>query len=315
MPAISRLLSSKSQPLLLNSLKKLSKYKLSLWVTATGASGFLMVSPAISASLLSTCGGIFLCSAAANTFNQIIERDKDALMVRTMDRPLPSKIMTHHQASMIGAGFTVFGGLMLYMSGGLYPMSLALMNIALYTLVYTPLKKKTEWNTHVGSVVGCIPPLIGCLSAGSNLLLPQPWLLFGLMYVWQIPHFYTLSWLYRNDYNKAGFKVYGIDDASGKKTATASMKWVTLLSAFPLFYSLSGLIPPELLFATVFPNIVITHKAMNFYKDPSSKTASSLFVNSLWQILVLMGLTSYYLCNSKPAENFNSKPSKENPDK
>uniref|UniRef100_A0A3B0N4Z9 Heme O synthase n=1 Tax=Theileria annulata TaxID=5874 RepID=A0A3B0N4Z9_THEAN len=299
MVAFSRLLYSAYKPFSLTSVKKLSKYKLSLWVTATGASGFLMVSPMISSSFLTTCGGIFLCSAAANTFNQIIERDSDSIMNRTKNRPLPRKIVTPQQAGIIGGSFTLFGGFLLYMTGGLSPMLLAFMNIALYTLVYTPLKKKTQWNTHIGSVVGCVPPLIGCLSAGGSILIPEPWLLFGLMYVWQLPHFYTLSWLYRGDYNRASFKVYGIDDDSGKKTAAASIRWITFLSSIPLVCNLAGFLPAEFLLATAVPNAVVAHKAIKFYKNPNTKTVNNLFMHSLWHILVLMGLSSYFMSDTK----------------
>lgn len=146
----------------------------------------------------------------------------------------------------------------------------------------------------MGSIVGAIPPLIGCLAAGGNLSTPGPWLLFGLMYAWQIPHFYSLAWMYRKDYKSANFKMYGIDDDSGKRMGSASVKWIMFLSTLPLLYNLAGFASPELLILSSIPNLVITQKALKLYKNPSHETAKNLYIHSLWHILVLMTLTSYF---------------------
>ncbi|KAK1442730.1 protohem IX farnesyltransferase like protein [Babesia gibsoni] len=249
--------------------------------------------PVVSPEFFLTCGGIYLCSSAAHVFNQIIERKTDALMIRTCNRPLAAGNLSPNVASIIGLGCAAAGSSLLHLTGSHVAAPLALVNIALYSCIYTPLKRKTEWNTHVGSVVGAIPPLIGYAAAGGGLTCCDPWLLFGIMYVWQLPHFYSLAWLHRKDYLNAGLQMFGTKDESGKTTALACVKWVTVLNCLPLVYSYAGLISPNMALWTLLPNLYINYKCVKYFDSPNKLEARSFFINSLWHVLMLVGITSY----------------------
>ena len=165
---------------------ELSKSRLSGLVVMTTAAGHVMAPEAICpATMGAALGGTFLCAASANSFNQIIEVPHDALMARTRQRPLPSERISpaHATAWASAAGLTGIGTLAL----GTNPITAALGGgtLALYTLVYTPMKRTTHLNTWVGSVVGALPPLMGWTAGGGSLLSPEAAVLFSALFLWQ----------------------------------------------------------------------------------------------------------------------------------
>lgn len=127
----------------------------------------------------------------------------------------------------------------------------------------------------------------------------DPWLLFVIMYVWQLPHFYSLAWLHRKDYLNAGLKMYGTTDDSGRTTALASVKWVTVLSSIPLIFSYGGLVSPMLAAWSLVPNLFITYKCLSFMDNPNRKDIRNFFRHSLWHVLLLVGLTSYCIATEE----------------
>ncbi len=147
-----------------------------------------------------------LVGAASSVFNQVLERDTDRLMPRTADRPLPAERMSVRDAVLFGATLGLAGvtGLALLYQ----PLSalLALSTLAVYVLVYTPLKRYTSLNTVVGALPGAMPPLLGFVALAGR---PGPWgwLLFALVFAWQFPHFFAIAWLYRDEYRRAGMKM------------------------------------------------------------------------------------------------------------
>ncbi|KAK1938537.1 prenyltransferase, UbiA family protein [Babesia divergens] len=304
MTSLSRIIIRKTRSVLPkpSQWQQMMKWKLSLWVSSTGASGYLMAAPIYSTELFMTCGGIFLCSSAAHVFNQIIERKRDMLMVRTRNRPLATGEITPSNAAVLGIACTAAGASLLQLTGDNVAAPLALMNIALYTGAYTPLKRVTEWNTHVGSIVGAIPPLIGYAAAGGSLLCPDPWLLFGIMYVWQLPHFYSLAWLHRKDYLNAGLQMFGTRDESGRTTALACMKWVTILSSMPLIYSYAGWISPNFALVSLIPNLLINYKGARSLNNPTRQNVRSFFMYSLWHVLTLVTMASFYVATDHTQE-------------
>lgn len=178
-------------------------------------------------------GGTFLCAASANSFNQILEVPYDARMARTSKRPLPSgRISPAHATSWASAaGLTGIGTLAL----GTNPVTAALGGgtLALYTLVYTPMKRTTPLNTWVGSVVGALPPLMGWTAGGGSLLSPEAALLFSSLFLWQMPHFLSLAWLYRQDYAQGGYNMLSRDDPCGERTAGACLEYSLYLGLLP----------------------------------------------------------------------------------
>jgi heme o synthase len=184
--------------------------------------------------------GTALSASGANALNQWWERDRDAVMPRTCARPLPQERVTPRQALGWGVVFSVLGVGVLA-SVGLAPALVSLATILIYVLLYTPLKPVTTTNTLVGAIPGALPPLIGWAAAASGnalrggwstlnpLLDAGGWSLFALMFVWQIPHFLAIAWMYRDDYAKGGYRMLSISDADGRITATTILTWSIVL--------------------------------------------------------------------------------------
>ena len=200
-------------------------------VTITALVGFAMAAlgrawtPAeLAISLVGCAVGTFLSAAGANALNQWLERDRDAQMPRTALRPIPAGHLTASTVLRAGLALCAAGLLTLALTVGLTPMIVSLACMLVYVLAYTPLKTRTAMATLVGTIPGSLPPLIGWTSAGAlagGVLAPGGLSLFALMTVWQLPHFWAIAWLYREDYAHGGFRVLPLSDPSGVKTSAA----------------------------------------------------------------------------------------------
>ncbi len=187
--------------------------------------GYVVVT--LSVAMLGT--GIF-------ALNHYMERDKDALMARTQHRPLPSGRVEGRSALLFGWSFTVAGIAFAFVAANALTGVIALVTAVSYLAIYTPLKYKTVWHTALGALPGAVPPLAGWAVAQGNLAHPYPWILFGVLFLWQFPHFLSIEMLYRDDYAKADVKVVPVFDRTGVLTAwqvTVSMMLLVLLTAAP----------------------------------------------------------------------------------
>lgn len=164
--------------------------------------------------LLHVLLGTALVAASASALNQWLERDTDALMVRTADRPLPAGRLTGGQVLAFGFVTIVLGTVYLAASVSLLTAALGLLTWAMYVVVYTPLKRRTAANTAVGAVAGALPVLMGWTAVGAPLDL-RAWSLFLIVFLWQFPHFMAIAWIYRRDYDGAGLKMLSTVDPSG----------------------------------------------------------------------------------------------------
>jgi protoheme IX farnesyltransferase len=178
------------------------------------------------------------CGAAA--LNQWWERDIDALMRRTRNRPLPAGRMHPNDALLFGIFFSIFGVAILWLVN---PLSAALAGatVALYVLVYTPLKRVSTLNTLVGAIPGALPPLIGWIAATGEASLPG-WVLFAILWFWQMPHFLAIAWMYRDEYAQAGFIFLTGRDGNGGATARQTLLYtlcMVLVSLSPAFIGLN----------------------------------------------------------------------------
>lgn len=228
-------------------LNELTKPRITRLVTITSGVGFTI--SAIGQSWNSTdlilrgLGCIFgtaFSAAGANALNQWWERDRDAIMPRTAHRPVPTGELTPGVALTLGL-FCSCAGLTMLALVGLAPALVSLVTILVYVLVYTPLKPLTPLNTLVGAIPGALPPLIGWTAAATGthlagngtglngLLQPGGWSLFLLMFVWQIPHFLAIAWMYRDDYAKGGYRMLPIGDVTGSATASTILVWSVAL--------------------------------------------------------------------------------------
>lgn len=164
-----------------------------------------------------------LVGGGAGALNQWIERDFDLLMKRTERRPLPSGRIPHAQALLFGILTTLAGNGLLFFLFGFLAGILGMATSLLYLFVYTPLKRRTWHNTTVGAIPGAFPVLIGWAARGESLGIGA-WLLFGVVFIWQFPHFLSLAWLYRKDYAKAGFQMLSVlDSDEGLRTSRLNL--------------------------------------------------------------------------------------------
>jgi len=157
--------------------------------------------------LLNFLFGTFFTSSGACILNQYIERDDDLKMERTKNRPIPSGKIKSSYALFLGILMSLFGVYYLYITINPITSMLSFTTIFLYIFIYTPSKKISVWNTLIGSFPGAIPPIGGWCAATNSLDIGPGWLLFGILFCWQIPHFFAISVICANDYNKAGFRM------------------------------------------------------------------------------------------------------------
>jgi protoheme IX farnesyltransferase len=166
---------------------------------------------------LAALTGIGLVGAGANALNQYLESDFDAQMARTRERPIPSGRLTPFEVLAFGVGISVAGLSLLLIWVNPLSTLLTALTIVSYVLVYTPLKRITSLCVYVGAVPGALPPVIGW-AAGCGTLAPEAWLLFAILYFWQLPHFAAIAWQYREDYADAGYPMLSVGDRFGFRT-------------------------------------------------------------------------------------------------
>ncbi|MBI4579176.1 MAG: protoheme IX farnesyltransferase [Planctomycetes bacterium] len=192
--------------------------------------------------LVHTILGTGLVAGGSMTLNQVMERDVDAIMQRTRHRPLPEGRVGVGDARVFGLVLSLLGTGYLLLAVNVVAAGLAALTSVVYLGAYTPLKKLTTLNTIVGAVSGAIPPMVGYAAAAGQLGLPA-WLLFGILFVWQIPHFLGIAWMYRDDYARAGLMMLPVVDRDGQVTARQIVLFsVTLLlvSLLPTLASVAG---------------------------------------------------------------------------
>jgi protoheme IX farnesyltransferase len=223
---------------------QLSKVRLSGLVMITVAAGYFIASPGMPnlAVLLCTLIGVSLVAAGTSALNQFIERERDARMERTRNRPLPSGRMLPGEALAFGL-LTITGGLLIVGLGvNLLAAALTAATSAIYVLVYTPLKTRTTLNTLVGAIPGALPPMIGWAAATGKIQLGA-FVLFAILYVWQLPHFWSIAWFYRDDYKRGGMRMLSVEDTDGGMLARQISLWcVTLMvtSLLPVLVGMAG---------------------------------------------------------------------------
>ncbi|MCA8918378.1 MAG: heme o synthase [Planctomycetes bacterium] len=222
----------------------LSKARLSGLVMVTVAAGYFIGSPGKPnvVVLLATMIGVSLVAAGTSAFNQYIERDKDARMERTRNRPLPSGRMTPPHAFAFGVVTSIVGLAIVLLGVNVLAAAMTGLTSAIYVLIYTPLKTRTTLNTLVGAVPGALPPMIGWVAATGGINL-HAFVLFAILYVWQLPHFWSIAWLYREDYKEGGMRMLSVEDSDGGMLARQISLWCVALmitSFLPVLVGMAG---------------------------------------------------------------------------
>ncbi|WP_309399422.1 heme o synthase [Cerasicoccus maritimus] len=227
-----------SERLALREYWELTKPRLSLLSVITALVGYMAADPQRSAGIfLSLLVGTSLSAGAAGALNQWLEREVDRRMARTQSRPLPSGAVSPQAALIFGLSLGIAGSTLVWLGANPLAGALTVATLISYLLVYTPLKRMTSWNTLIGAVPGALPPLIGWAAANGQID-PLGWILFGILFCWQIPHFMAIAWLYRDDYAQGGFVMSTVNDPSGQSAARQSILHSLLLlgiSLLPVF--------------------------------------------------------------------------------
>jgi len=274
---------------------QLSKARLSSLVVLSSSAGFLLAgAPVAVDSLVGVSLGTAMCAAAANTFNQVYERNTDKLMKRTCARPLPAGKISRMHALTFGAVNAVAGTAVLGITCNPLTAGLGAANVALYALVYTPMKRISTWNTWVGAIVGGIPPLMGYAAATGTVASAEAAILGAGLFLWQFPHFFSLAWLSKRDYAAGGHKMIPCFDKTGASTAKLLTRYSMALSSLPLMsYSLgitSAMFPLE----SILFNGYLLYGAQRFKENPSMGNARRVFRASLWYLPVFMFLMVFH---------------------
>lgn len=269
--------------------KQITKVGLSLSVVFSSLAGYLLAVEEIQVSILILLAiGGYLMVGASNAFNQIIEKDTDALMKRTMNRPLPTGRMHVSMAMVIAISFTILGLAILY---SINPKSalFGAISIFLYTSVYTPLKSITPLSVFVGAIPGAIPFMLGWVAATNDFSI-EPGMLFLIQFFWQFPHFWAIAWLQYDEYKKAGFNLMPMGQKNKKAVVQIIIYTVCLIivSVIPVL-KLTGnfYIYPVTAVILAFLGSIMLFYAVKLYQNQTNKEARQLMLSSVLYITLI----------------------------
>src|SRR5258706_8851439 len=233
--------------------------------------------------------GTALVAAGASALNQLLEREYDAKMRRTQGRPLPSGRMQPVTVMIFGGACSVAGLIYLTLAVTQLTSVLGAITLISYLFIYTPLKRVTWLNTAIGAVPGAVPPLMGWTAARGELS-SEGWALFAILFFWQLPHFFAIAWLYKDEYAKAGFKMLPGIDPDGQRTAQQAVSNTLALlamSLFPFVFKMAGTI---YLVSALVLGAGFLWCAIQFARQLTATRARQLFFASIIYLPLLLAL-------------------------
>ena len=236
---------------------------------------------------LFTAGTALLC-AGASALNQLAERDADARMVRTSRRPLPAGRIRPEEALVFGLVLSASGLALLTFVNPL-TLLLGAASLTIYVLLYTPLKRVTSLCTVVGAVPGALPPLMGWAAARGSLG-PAGWGLFAILFLWQLPHFLAIGWLYREDYARGGFPMLAVTDTDGSSTGRQAVLYATALLPVTLAAGLLAAAGKGYLWGALVLGLAFLGCAVLFAWSRTTSAARRLFLASVLYLPLVLGL-------------------------
>jgi protoheme IX farnesyltransferase len=266
------------------------KPRISLLVLVTVAAGFALASTDVwrPGLLLHALGGIVLVATASSAFNQVLERDSDALMRRTRNRPLPSGRLTPAEVCLFGLMAGACG--ITWLAAFVNPTTavLATLTLVLYAGVYTPLKRRTSFGTAVGAIPGAMPPVLGWVAAGAPLD-AAAFSLFAILFLWQFPHFLAIGWIYRDEYSRAGLKMLPAGGATQYLTGLLAVAYAVALVSLSVFPEANGLAGNLYRVVALALSLIYLAAAVRFAVHESYRTARALLWTSLAYLPALLG--------------------------
>jgi protoheme IX farnesyltransferase len=238
--------------------------------------------------LLTMLGSALVCAGSA-ALNHYLERDSDALMKRTKNRPIPLGVISSNNAMLFGIFLTLCGVLLLCVQINLLTAFLSLLTAFLYVLVYTPMKKISWLNTTIGAIPGALPPMGGWTAATGDVGLGA-WVLFLILFIWQHPHFYSIAWLFREDYKKAGFKMLSLDDPKGEKIFTHTLVYSLILIPVAVLPSIIGISGAKYLYGSILLSFVFLYFSRKLQKCATNQAAHQLLKASVFYLPAILFL-------------------------
>jgi protoheme IX farnesyltransferase len=267
---------------LASDLSELTKARLTTMVLLTTLAGYCLASRGVFdwARLGHTLLGTALVAICSSILNQALERDTDALMRRTRVRPFVTRRLPLKETIAAGLILGAVGlAELVWFVNGLTAL-LSLVTLVIYVFVYTPLKRVSEINTLIGAIPGALPPLLGATGALGHFSV-EGWTLFALLGAWQMPHFYAIAWMYKDEYRGAGLRMVSTDDATGKRTAIHAVVSALILLPVSLLPALIG--HSGLFYAAVAGvlSLAFIAAAIRFARIPDRPHARTLFLVSI----------------------------------
>jgi len=277
-----------------NAYVALTKPDVSFLVLITAAAGYYMGArgPVDWLHLIHTVFGTMLIAAGTAALNHYIERETDGNMRRTAARPLPSGVLRPGEALGFGVALCLAGAVDLYLTAGTLASGLGVATCLSYLLAYTPLKKRTVWATFVGAFPGAIPPMIGWVAA-TGALGTGAWLLFGILFLWQFPHFHAIAWMYREDYARAGIRMLPVVDREGKRTFRQIILYAAALVGVSLLPAILGMAGVLYFFGALVTSTALVQVCLWAANNKTNARAKWVMHATILHIPLLLGLMMY----------------------
>ena len=272
----------------------LTKPDVSFLVLLTTGAGFYMGArgPIEWLHMLHVVLGTMMIAAGTAALNHYIERESDRYMRRTASRPLPTGQLTPAEALRFGVALCIAGAIDLYFVAGYLACLLGVVTSVSYLLAYTPLKKRTVWATFVGAIPGAIPPMIGW-TAATGKLDTGAWLLFAILFFWQFPHFHAISWMYREDYARAGILMLPVVDKDGTRTFRQIVLYAAMLVAVSLLPAIMGFAGVLYFFGALVTCTALVQVCLWAAHAKTNSRAKWLMHATVMHIPILLGLMMY----------------------
>jgi protoheme IX farnesyltransferase len=266
----------------------LAKPRLNLLVVASALAGYVMAGGEILDAIRVVCtvAGTALVAGGASAFNQVIERVPDSLMRRTRMRPVPDGRLQPFESVAFGLVLSVIGLTVLATEVNLLSAAVALATLLTYALIYTPLKRRTSFATVIGAIPGALPPVIGWAAARGSLS-QGAWVLFAIVFLWQLPHFLAIAWLYREDYARAGFPMLPVIEPDGRSTARQALFYCAALLPVSLAPTLLGMASTVYFVSALGLGLLFLGLTLRFARTRSVADARRLFFGSIIYLPIL----------------------------
>jgi protoheme IX farnesyltransferase len=276
-----------------NDFIALAKPRLNVLVVASSLAGYVMGGGEISNAVLVVCTvvGTALVASGASAFNQVIERGPDSLMRRTRRRPLPDGRLQVGESLVFAAVMSAAGLLILWAGVNLLSAVVALSTLVSYAAIYTPLKRRSSFSTVVGAIPGALPPVIGWAAARGSLS-QGAWVLFAIVFLWQLPHFLAIAWIYREDYARAGFPMLPVIEPDGRSTGRQAVYYCAALLPVSLAPTLLGMAGPAYFAGALVLTLMFFGLTLQFARTRAVRDARRLFFGSivylpaLWVLMI-----------------------------